>query len=187
MKHSKEICGIPVYIFGSVSSTMEEAEKLLAKGKNGIICAEEQFEGRGRYGRKWFSPPGGLYFSWILEEGRFSLFLSEILSLSIVESLQTYGISCRIKLPNDIITSGRKISGILILKKQGVYIAGVGINVNNAAGDGRERVSMKEIAGRPVEKHEVLESFIRAFLAYKKAFSENPEAYLQKWSNYLIK
>ncbi len=183
----EEICGVPVYFLGKVSSTMDAAGQFLEKGKTGIICAEEQVNGRGRYGNKWFSPAGGLYFSWILEEEAYSFFLSEIISISIVESLKTYGISCKIKLPNDIIASGRKISGILILKKQGFYIAGVGMNVNNDTGDEQERTSIKEIAGRPVNKKAVLENFIKTFLAHKKAFQENADTSLQNWSNYLIK
>jgi len=187
MEQYEEICGVSVYFFERVSSTMDEAGEFLKKGKTGIICAGEQINGRGRYGNRWLSRPGGLYFSWILKEEAYSVFLSEIISLSIAESLETYGISCKIKLPNDIIASGRKISGILILKKEGFYIAGVGINVNNDTGDGRERISMKEIAGMPVDKKGVLENFIKTFLAYKKAFSEDSCNSLQKWSKYLKK
>ncbi len=187
MESFEQICDVPVYFSGKVSSTMDAAGEFLKKGKTGIICAAEQISGRGRYGNKWFSRPGGLYFSWILKEEAYSFYLSEIISLSIVESLKTYGISCKIKLPNDIITSDRKISGILILKKQGFYIAGVGINVNNNTGNDRERVSMKELAGRPVDEKEVLKNFIKTFLAYKKAFQENADTSLQNWSKYLIK
>lgn len=181
-----EIEGIPLYCYGRVSSTMDVAEEFVRKGMTGIITAEEQESGRGRYGREWFSPPGGLYFSFILNaEGGFPL--SEIVSLSIVKTLESFGISCNINLPNDIITERKKIAGILIVKKEDVYITGIGINVNNDVGDTAERISVRQVLNRRVEKKEVLEQFVKTFLIQKKQFTEDLQASLKNWSEYLIK
>ncbi|MCM8830426.1 MAG: biotin--[acetyl-CoA-carboxylase] ligase [Candidatus Omnitrophica bacterium] len=185
---SEEIEGIPVYFFGSVMSTMDVAECLLKEGKTGIVVAEQQEKGRGRYGRKWFSPYGGLYLSWILkEELLYPLFLSEIISLSVVETLRYFGIDCRIKLPNDIITGGKKIAGILIVKKDNWYIAGIGINVNNPVEDRKQQVSIKDITGKEVDNKKVLEQFIKIFFHYKEDFYTDTSRPLKQWSEYLIK
>jgi len=187
MERTLEILGIPVYSFGKVSSTMDVAEEFLGKEQNIIITADEQSKGRGRYGRTWFSPLGGLYFSWIIKKEPSTNFLSEMISLSIVESMKIFGINCNIKLPNDIITAGRKIAGMLLIRKEGSYIAGIGININNDVEDRQVGISMLEIIGKPVDKLAFLENFIRTYLSYKKEFCKNSDISLQKWSNYLIK
>ncbi|MCM8761817.1 MAG: biotin--[acetyl-CoA-carboxylase] ligase [Candidatus Omnitrophica bacterium] len=187
-KTCEEMEGIPVYFFGSIISTMDVAEDFLRKGKTGIVVAEEQVAGRGRYGRKWFSLPGGLYLSWILkEESLYPLFLSEIISLSVVETLRDFGIDCRIKLPNDIITGGKKIAGILIVKKDKWYITGIGINVNNPVEDIGQQVSIKDITGKEADNKKVLEQFIKVFLQYRKEFYTDSSRPLKQWSEYLIK
>ncbi len=184
----EEIESIPVYYFGNVMSTMDVAEGFLKEGKTGIIVAEQQEKGRGRYGRRWCSPSGGLYLSWILKcESLYPLFLSEIISLSIVETLRCFGIDCKIKLPNDIITGGKKIAGILILKRDEWYIAGIGININNWVEDKTGQVAMKDITGSYIDKKSVLEQFIKIFLRYRNDFYRDSSIPLKQWSEYLIK
>ncbi len=181
-----EIEGIPIYRFNSVGSTMDVAGEYAEKGMTGIVLAEKQESGRGRYGRRWLSAPGGLYFSFIIRaEGGFPL--SELTSLGIVKTLESFGISCKIKLPNDIISDKKKVAGILIVKKGTVYITGIGINVNNEVADTAERTSMKQIFGRPVEKEEVLKRFVKTFLALKGEFTKDLQSSLKNWSGYLIK
>ena len=53
---------------GSVGSTNTETKVLLAEGETEglIVVAHTQTSGRGRRGRPWLSPLGGLYFSIIL-------------------------------------------------------------------------------------------------------------------------
>jgi len=184
----EQIEGIPVYYFGRVTSTMDVADGFLREGKTGIIVAEQQEKGRGRYGKIWHSPSGGLYLSWILNgESLYPIFLSEIISLSIVETLRYFGIDCRIKLPNDIITGGKKIAGILILKRDEWYIAGIGININNWVEDKTGQVAMKDITGSYIDKKSVLEQFIKIFLRYRNDFYRDSSIPLKQWSEYLIK
>ena len=98
----KFINGEKVYIFDELTSTMDLADKLITQNKTDVVVAKKQTKGRGRYGRKWYSEEGGLYFSFIEKNGR-NEFLSEIVSFSIVKTLQEYRINCKIKFPNDII------------------------------------------------------------------------------------
>ena len=50
-------------------STNEAAFELAASGvaEGTVIAAEEQTGGRGRHGRRWHSPRGGLWCSWGFE------------------------------------------------------------------------------------------------------------------------
>ncbi|MGI6596105.1 MAG: biotin--[acetyl-CoA-carboxylase] ligase [Candidatus Ratteibacteria bacterium] len=187
-KGCEELNGVPVYFFDTVISTMDVAEEFFKEGKTGIVVAKQQEKGRGRYGKRWYSPEGGLYFSWILKgEPLYPLFLLEILSLSVAETLKYFGIDCRIKLPNDIITNGKKIAGILIVKKGDCYITGIGININNTLEDKTLQVSVRDIIGKDIAEKRVLKKFINIFLQYKQGLYIKPDKHFKQWSEYLIK
>lgn len=47
---------------------MDFAKEIAKKGEDGIVIAEMQTKGRGRLGRKWHSPVGGIYFTVVLKQ-----------------------------------------------------------------------------------------------------------------------
>ena len=62
-----KVLGQQAYYFDSVDSTQNQAMKMVNESKKEgiIIIAEKQTGGRGRSGRKWISPKGGISFSII--------------------------------------------------------------------------------------------------------------------------
>jgi BirA family biotin operon repressor/biotin-[acetyl-CoA-carboxylase] ligase len=184
-----EIEGYPVYFYQKATSTMELARDLVKEGKEGIVVAETQSQGRGRYGRKWLSPIGGLYFSFVIKKSKITDFLSEIISLSLIETMKSFGIkNCKIKFPNDIIIRGNKICGILIEKIDDFYIAGVGINVKKSKQlEENLYMCMEEITGKKYEIFEVLEVFLNEFKKIKDLSEKNIDFVLKNWSKNLIK
>ena len=61
--------GDRVIFFNTIGSTSDVALALAVDGDPGVVVviADEQTAGRGRLGRRWFSPPGsGLYVSTVL-------------------------------------------------------------------------------------------------------------------------
>ncbi|MDH7477927.1 MAG: biotin--[acetyl-CoA-carboxylase] ligase, partial [Candidatus Bathyarchaeota archaeon] len=60
--------GKKILFLHEVGSTNDLAKELANYGasEGTIVIAETQTAGRGRLGREWFSPRGGLYFSVIL-------------------------------------------------------------------------------------------------------------------------
>ena len=102
-----------------------------------IIIAEKQTLGRGRSGRKWISPKGGLWFSIILHP-KFNI--SNMTLFPIASSLalsnaikKTCKISTELKWPNDLTIKGKKLAGMLVdasfeSNKIENLILGVGIN-----------------------------------------------------------
>ena len=98
-----------------------------------VAVTEEQTEGRGRLGRRWLSPPGvSLLFSILLEPQVETPRLPE-LSLVAGEACAgaiaaVTGIAPEIKLPNDILISGRKVAGILAEAREGRVVLGIGVN-----------------------------------------------------------
>ena len=112
-----------------VTSTQEEARKRLAEGRatqGDMILADEQTEGRGRFGRTWISPKGGLYATIILS---LDPLLSLKAGLAITRVLRSAGIEAGIKWPNDVYVRDLKIAGVLIETTGGVALAGIGLNL----------------------------------------------------------
>jgi len=117
---------------------MNLAKKKAAEGT--LILAETQSEGRGRAGRSWFSLKGcNLYLSLILRpacNSRGVSWISLMAGVALVETIeQVCGLYAKVKWPNDVEISNRKVGGILTestLKVDQVesVILGIGININ---------------------------------------------------------
>jgi BirA family biotin operon repressor/biotin-[acetyl-CoA-carboxylase] ligase len=106
-----------------------------------VVIAEVQTGGKGRLGRKWFSPPGGVWLSILLRPKLLGLMAISKLTLMsgvvVAETLNDlYKLNAKLKWPNDVIINGRKICGILIetqlsgLTTIDYLIVGIGINAN---------------------------------------------------------
>ena len=114
------------------TSTQLEARKLIAQGgaKTGdIVLANEQSAGRGRFGRSWISPKGGMYATFIV---RPDPLLSLKAGLAVVRVLRAVGIDAGLKWPNDVIVEDLKIAGVLIETDGDCSLAGIGLNLASA-------------------------------------------------------
>lgn len=109
-----------VTVLPVIDSTNQYLLDRLAELQSGDACvAEYQQAGRGRRGRKWFSPFGAnLYLSmyWRLEQGpAAAIGLSLVIGIIMAEVLQSLGAdSVRVKWPNDLYLEDRKLAGILV-------------------------------------------------------------------------
>ncbi|MEW6088659.1 MAG: biotin--[acetyl-CoA-carboxylase] ligase [bacterium] len=134
--------GRKIFFFGEVGSTNDLAYQYALKNTNeGVIfIAESQTKGRGRMGRKWFSPKEkGLWFSVIL---RPRINFSDITILPLLTAVscadainKTSALDARIKWPNDLLINNKKVGGILLeinaeIDKINFLVAGIGIDVN---------------------------------------------------------
>ncbi len=120
-----------------VDSTNEEAKGLIAEGAEPwtVIVAERQVAGKGRFGRGWASPRGGLYLSVILrEELERTPLLSMAASLAVADALEGWNLPVAVKWPNDVQVGGAKVAGILVeglVAGEGYWvIVGIGVNSN---------------------------------------------------------
>jgi BirA family biotin operon repressor/biotin-[acetyl-CoA-carboxylase] ligase len=120
------------------SSTQDVARELADHGapEGTAVIAGVQQSGRGRLGRSWLSPEGGLATSIILRPAMPAVHLLPAISaLAVFRTIKGLGIEAGIKWPNDILIGGRKVCGILIEHglisgAVGYSIVGIGINVN---------------------------------------------------------
>ncbi len=130
-----ETDAVKIWTFDTLTSTNDEAKRRAAAGapSGTVILAEEQTGGRGRLGRRFYSPKGtGIYLSMILrlhlppeESVRVTTAASVAVSAAIEEAVN---ISPQIKWVNDLYFGGKKICGILAEMVGDAVILGVGIN-----------------------------------------------------------
>lgn len=109
-----------VSVLPVIDSTNQYLLDRLPNLSSGDACiAEYQQAGRGRRGRKWFSPFGAnLYLSmyWRLEQGpAAAIGLSLVIGIVMAEVLHELGADrvC-VKWPNDLYLQDRKLAGILV-------------------------------------------------------------------------
>ena len=126
----------------SVDSTSSEARRLLQSGGLAVpaaITAEVQTNGRGRFGRSFYSPKdGGIYLSIVdtyPETAEEAALITVRTSIAVADAIQEVtGIEADIKWVNDLYRNGRKICGILteavFYESRRFLIIGIGINVS---------------------------------------------------------
>jgi len=154
--------------YPTLHSTMDTARELARQNapEGTTVIAGEQTAGRGRLGRDWFSPPGGLAMSVILHPD-----LSQVPQLIMAASLavadtirDTTGLDAGIKWPNDVLVGGKKVCGILIEneirgEELSYSIIGIGLNINVNLGDRPDiapiATSLSQELGRPVPYEDI--------------------------------
>ena len=135
--------GEEIHYFDSTDSTNTRAKRLAEDGAvhGTLVVADEQTGGRGRRGRVWESQKGvSIYMSLVLKpeiEPNHASMLTLITAMAVAGGIEkTTGLECKIKWPNDLVSHGKKVCGILTeMSTQMDYInyivIGIGINVQN--------------------------------------------------------
>lgn len=131
--------GKQVYYFDSIDSTQSQAIKMASDQTNNgtVIIAKKQTDGKGRLGKKWVSPEGGIWFSIIIRP-KFDISVITLFPMSSALALsnaieKTLNIKSELKWPNDITIRGKKVAGMLVdasleSNKIDNMVLGVGIN-----------------------------------------------------------
>lgn len=117
-------------------STNDEAAALARAGAahGTIVIAQRQTAGRGRDGRSWVSPPGGLYMSVVL---RPAIAPADVPPLTLAigvgacDAAREFGAPAELKWPNDLYVRAGKLAGVLVeaQSQAEVVIAGIGVNL----------------------------------------------------------
>lgn len=132
------------YLFKCLESTNKTAKEMAANGcaHGTIIMADSQTQGKGRYGRGFYSPPGtGLYMSFVFNSPGLYFqnpsLITASAAVAVCEAIEAVsGKSATIKWVNDILLNGKKVCGILTEAMTDVetgnfqwVVLGIGINV----------------------------------------------------------
>ena len=162
--------------FSSLPSTNDYAKAKRAEGKNLIVVARSQTGGRGTKGRSFSSREGGVYLTKLTFYEQFPASRAfEIMSqtaAAVCKTLQAFGVTPKIKWPNDIYVSDKKICGILIENTfSGGFVSasvvGVGINVWNELEPQLQHIatSLLQETGEKICVEEVTETLIQQLLS----------------------
>ncbi len=182
---STNYIGKEIYYFPELKSTNIIAkEKALHRaegiGEGTLIIAERQSAGKGRLGRKWFSPVGGIWLSIILYPRLSPSYISRITLMTAVAVVRAIKIctqiESQIKWPNDILISEKKVCGILTEMSAELdiinwVVVGIGINVNIDHQDFPEdiqenTISLKETSGKEISRVKLIQTFLQEFEKY---------------------
>ena len=151
----------PVGFLTETDSTNLAIRRLAEQGAadGSVLWAARQTAGRGRLGRSFASPEGGLYFSMLLRQSddpARDLQLTPAAAVAAARALERVcALRCGVKWPNDLVCGGKKLCGILcesFIAHAGRFVViGIGMNVNTADFPPELReiaVSVRQLTGR---------------------------------------
>ncbi len=127
-------CGV----YSTLDSALNAVHELGAQGApaGSVVIAEEQTAGRGREGRTWHSPPGGVWLGLLLRPSPAEVgVLSVRVGLAVAEAVDGLlgRAETRLKWPNDVLLGERKLAGILCEGRwhgEALQWLGLGVGVN---------------------------------------------------------
>lgn len=137
----------PVVYKEETGSTNDLAKEAARQGvKEMAFVASRQTAGRGRKGRSFVSPEGGLYLSYLFHPTRVTaeeaVTLTTAACVAVADAIEKVcGIATDIKWVNDLYVRGRKVCGILAEAVthpetgEMAVILGVGVNLSTREGD----------------------------------------------------
>lgn len=190
--------GKDIYIFNEVMSTSTIAKFLSMNGvgNGAVVISEKQTKARGRSGKNWESPLGGVWLSIILNpnvnHSKIPL-ITLATGVAVENTLKRIGVkNAEIKWPNDILIHGKKVCGILTeaitsFNTIESVIIGVGIDANisieNFPEELRENMTtLNDEIGEKVDENLLIKLFLEEFEKISEQFiNEEYETILKEW------
>lgn len=190
--------GKDIYIFNEVMSTNTIAKFLSMNGvgNGAVVISEKQTKARGRSGKNWESPLGGVWLSIILNpnvnHSKIPL-ITLATGVAVENTLKRIGVkNAEIKWPNDILIHGKKVCGILTeaitsFNTIESVIIGVGIDANISIENFPEELqenmtTLNDEIGEKVDENLLIKLFLEEFEKISEQFiNEEYETILKKW------
>lgn len=195
----KSLAGLPlgeIRYFASAGSTNDLALDWAESGAPdfSLILADAQTSGRGRMGRKWFTPAGaGLALSLVLrlneaERDNVGLF-SGLGALALVDALKLYGITAQIKWPNDVLINRKKTAGVLVETIWSgtdieALVLGIGVNIFPESLPPETELNfpatcVQAETENPVRRFDLLHGLMASLIAWRSLLGTN--TFLDAW------
>lgn len=186
----REVYGLEIISIDEIDSTNSYAKLNIEKfDDRTIISADKQTNGHGRFNRVWVDlGEGNLFISIVLKPSdKFCEVysnLTQYLCVVLCRVFELYGLNPEIKWPNDILTDGKKISGILsetVMQGENFkgLVLGLGVNLN-ASKDALKQITDRkttalniELGREYVDKKLFLEKLLSEFFKDYENFLNN--------------
>lgn len=173
-----EYLGKEILCFRKVFSTNSIAKFLAnhSAEEGTALISEIQTNARGRLGKKWEAPEGGIWMSLILRPNvppaRIGL-ITLATGVAIAKAIRSLDVDARIKWPNDVLIHGNKISGVLTevnatFNEIDWVVVGIGIDSNLKLEDFPEDIrigttTLTEELPTKVDENELISIFLNEF------------------------
>jgi len=191
------VIGKKMHFFSEVASTNTLAMEMAADGapEGTVVIAETQTGGKGRLGRKWISPKGNLYLSVVLRPN-IPMHKAPLITLTGAVATAaairtTCGLEAGIKWPNDILISGKKVSGLLTemsAEQDRIrhIVLGIGVDVNMEMDELSPEVrslttTIAAEAGAQINRIALLQQVLRDLERWYQKFLANDADVLEEW------
>lgn len=174
-------------------STNRELKRRPDAPHGSVVAARRQTDGRGRLGRSFCSPDGGLYLSVLLRPSAPPELLLHLTAMAAVATrraiAEVSGISAGIKWVNDLVLDGKKLCGILTEWCGTAAIIGIGINVNTAAFPDEllpSVTSLRLLTGRTLSVEALADALARQLVAMDAALLTERETWLSEYAAHCV-
>ena len=190
------IIGKNIQYFKETESTNIIAREMADSVEEGtVVIAESQTGGRGRIGRKWLSPEGGIWLSIILKpniQPSYAPRITLMAGVSVAKTIRNIGLPAKIKWPNDILINGRKVCGILTEIEAEIdmieyCVVGIGIDANVDTESFPEEIrdsstSLKKELGHEINRADFVRNLLSEFEALYLVFRKGGfPSILEEW------
>lgn len=158
-----------------------------------LVLADRQTAGRGRGSKRWWTGPGALAFSLLLDVRRWAVARQEPLvglaaALAVVEAVEPLlpGQTVGIHWPNDVFVAGGKLSGVLVERLAGGRcVIGIGLNANNSAAQAPEEleglvITLRDLCGAEVDTTELMLGLLRHLESALRLLAFRPAAVAER-------
>lgn len=164
-------CVSRVAVIAETASTQDAAAAMAGGTPGLLLLTGNQTLGRGRMGRSWVGGEHGLAATFVIvDDKRSAEDLSLAAGLGVIQAvgpmLEAVGVSPRLKRPNDVVVDGgggrRKLAGVLIERRDGLTLIGIGINVTQTDSDWPAELAAVSLAqlGAAVDRISVAEKLV---------------------------
>jgi BirA family biotin operon repressor/biotin-[acetyl-CoA-carboxylase] ligase len=161
-----------------------------------LLIANRQLAGRGRQSARWWSAPGALTFSLLLDwdSAGSTALLALACGLATCRAVEAACPSLpdrlSLKWPNDVYFGTRKLAGILIETPAAgsPVVVGIGLNVNNSIEQGPpeladQATALVDIIGTTIPLADVLTGVLREIELLLGPLRTNPAAITDPWQS----